>query len=572
MIKRNIHNLKSVWKYFKKYKINLIVFIIITFLIGLSSVLLPLVTAKIITNINASNVKKILLLGALFFLLNIIINILKYINNKNYYKFQGKAVKEIRLDYCKKILDVDTKIFDVEGSGLFLGRFSTDLVTFSYIFSQLINNINSIIINLGVYIIIFVINPVIGIFFVISSIILFMVNKIRIKKRNIIWREYKKIDEKNQSIFSEMLRGVRDLKVLDLKKGMLNYMDINFDNNRKKSYQMDMINTKYDFFNDFITQFIMISFLLICSLFLVKGSLSAANFLVLFMYQNKVFNAIFDIAHLQTEMNLFELCSKNILEIMSNDGFKKESYGDVNLEKIDGKLEFRNVSFGYKKDIEILKDVSFIIHPLTKTAFFGKSGVGKTTIINLISRLYDLDSGSIYIDNHDITTLTKNTLKKAIAVITQTPYIFNLSIYDNLTLVKDNVTKKEIVEVCKLVELHEFISNLPDGYDTMLGEDGVNLSGGQKQRLSIARALLKGSKIIIFDESTNSLDKRTKHAIERVLNKIKKDHTIIVISHDFTSIEDCDEIFLMDKGYIVDSGTHKELLATNKLYKKIYKE
>lgn len=569
-MKKTFDNLKSVWQYFKEYKSSLIIFIIITFLIGLLGAISPLFTAKIISNITSNNMKTVLYFAILLYILNLFIQLLKYINNKNYFLFQGKAVKKIRLDYCKKILDIKTDVFEKSGSGLFLNRFSTDLVTYSYIFSQIVNNLNSIVINLGIYVIIFNINFYIAIYFIITSICLFALNKIRIKKKNEIWREYKLIDERNQSVFQEMLRGFRDLKVLNLQNGMLGYIDNNLNKNRVKSYEMDMINTKYDFLSDFISNTFKFLFLIICFFFVYKEKLSIANFLVLFVYQDKIYNIIYSIAHLTTEFNLFNLCSKNILEVLNEDGFKKEKYGNINIDSPKGKLVFKNVNFSYDKSIPLLKDINFTIEPGEKVSIIGKSGAGKSTIINLVSKLYSVDSGEIKIDGVNIENLNKKSLRNSVSVITQEPYIFNLSIKDNLLLAGENITDDEIISKCKLVKIHDFITTLPNGYDTILEENGINLSGGQKQRLSIARALLRNSKIIIFDEATNSLDKETKKVVQESINLLRGKYSLIIIAHSFESITDCDKIILLEDGKVMDIGKHEELLKHNKTYKKLY--
>lgn len=571
-MKETRENLRSVWKYFAPYKRSLIIFSGLTFLITIVGAITPFLTAKIVTSITNNVIKEVLLIGMFYLVLNFVIGILKYFNNKNYYLFQGKAVKNIRIDYCKNILKVDTKTFAEKGSGLFLSRFSTDLVTFSYIFSQLVNNVSSIIINVGVYVLVFFINFYVGLFFVIGSILLFSINKIRIDKKNKIWREYKKIDEKNQSVFSEMLRGIRDLKVLNLQKGMLRYVLVNLDENRKHSYDMDMINSRYDFLIELVQNLLRFLFLFICSAMVINARLNVANFLVLFMYQDKIFSAIYAIAHLRTELNLFNLCSKNILEIMASNGIKKETYGNVELKKIRGNLEFKNVNFSYEPNVPVLRNVNIKIEANQKVGIVGESGAGKSTIINLVSKLYDVTCGSVLIDGHNVNNLSEKTIKTNVSVITQDPYVFNLTIKENLLLAAEGLTDKDVIEKCKQVHLHDFIITLPDGYNTVIGENGVNLSGGQKQRLAIARALLRKSKIIIFDEATNALDNETQWAVDESLNVLRGKCTIIIIAHRLSSIVDCDNVYLIKNGVVVASGRHDELLKNNVYYKKLYKE
>ena len=304
----------------------------------------------------------------------------------------------------------------------------------------------------------------------------------------------------------------------------------------------------------------------------INARLNVANFLVLFMYQDKIFSAIYAIAHLRTELNLFNLCSKNILEIMASNGIKKETYGNVELKKIRGNLEFKNVNFSYEPNVPVLRNVNIKIEANQKVGIVGESGAGKSTIINLVSKLYDVTCGSVLIDGHNVNNLSEKTIKTNVSVITQDPYVFNLTIKENLLLAAEGLTDKDVIEKCKQVHLHDFIITLPDGYNTVIGENGVNLSGGQKQRLAIARALLRKSKIIIFDEATNALDNETQRAVDESLNVLRGKCTIIIIAHRLSSIVDCDNVYLIKNGVVVASGRHDELLKNNVYYKKLYKE
>ena len=200
----------------------------------------------------------------------------------------------------------------------------------------------------------------------------------------------------------------------------------------------------------------------------------------------------------------------------------------------------------------------------------GKSGAGKTTIFNLLCKMYDVDSGSIMIDGVEIKKLDKDSIRGNITIISQNPYIFNMSIKDNLRLVKSNLTNKEMKEACKLACLDEFINSLPDKYDTVIGEGGVNLSGGQKQRLAIARALVQKTEIILFDEATSALDNETQEKIQTAINNMKNEYTILIIAHRLSTIINADRILFLDNGKIVSEGTHEYLLKNCDEYRKLY--
>ena len=188
----------------------------------------------------------------------------------------------------------------------------------------------------------------------------------------------------------------------------------------------------------------------------------------------------------------------------------------------------------------------------------------------MLCKLYDCQSGKILIDGKDISTLDEKTIRGNITIISQNPYIFNLSIKDNLRLVKEDISDEEIVQVCKLACLDDFIDSLPDKYDTVIGEGGVNISGGQRQRLAIARALVQKNKIILFDEATSALDNETQNNIQKAINNLQGEYTIIIIAHRLSTIKNCEKIFFMENGIISSSGSHSELLKKSDGYKHLY--
>ncbi|MFX1377080.1 MAG: ABC transporter ATP-binding protein [Promethearchaeota archaeon] len=242
----------------------------------------------------------------------------------------------------------------------------------------------------------------------------------------------------------------------------------------------------------------------------------------------------------------------------------------ISVKSFNGDVEFDNVSFGYTHDHRILKDVSFYL-PAGKTlAILGTTGSGKSTIINLIPRFYEVNEGEIKIDNVNIRKYFLKDLRKNIGIVSQETFLFNKSISKNISYGKDDAIKDEIIEVSKIANLHEFILSLPKGYDSIVGERGTRLSGGQKQRLSIARALLIKPRILILDDSTSSVDVETEFQIQKELLRIMKGTTTIIITQRISTIRDADYILILDWGRVVGFGTHDELINSNVLYKQIY--
>ena len=304
----------------------------------------------------------------------------------------------------------------------------------------------------------------------------------------------------------------------------------------------------------------------------LKNYLSIANFVIIYMYKDRLLELLSYCSYLIELTKKFNVAATRVFEIIDDEKFKKEIFGNKILDKINGDFEFRDVSFSYNEDKVVLKNINFKIHANETVAFVGKSGSGKSTIFSLLNRLYSIDSGEILIDNININDLTKDSIRNNMSIITQNPYIFNFSIRDNLKLVKDDMTDEEMVEACKLACLHDFIMTLKDGYDTIVGEGGITLSGGQRQRLAIARALLKKTEIILFDEATSALDNETQASIQKAINNMKGEYTILIIAHRLSTVIDSDRIILIDDGKILDEGTHDELIKNNEFYKKLYEK
>ena len=247
--------------------------------------------------------------------------------------------------------------------------------------------------------------------------------------------------------------------------------------------------------------------------------------------------------------------------------FKSKING--NLDELYGKIEFKDVHFKYDKD-EVLKGINFTIDPKDTVAVVGKSGSGKSTIINLLSKIYEAISGEILIDGYNINDLDKYSLRNNIAVISQKPYLFNMTIKENLLLVNPEASQQQIENVCKICELHDYIISLPKKYNTLVGEGGVTLSGGECQRIAIARALLRKTNIILFDEATSALDNETQANIQKAINNISSEYTMLIVAHRLSTIKDCNKIIVVNDGKICGIGSHKELYKNNELYRTLY--
>jgi ABC-type multidrug transport system fused ATPase/permease subunit len=261
---------------------------------------------------------------------------------------------------------------------------------------------------------------------------------------------------------------------------------------------------------------------------------------------------------------------ERIFEILDAESAVKEKADAVTLADVKGDVEFNHVSFSYDAVSPVLRDVSFEATAGKVIALLGPTGSGKTTIVNLLPRFYDVTSGSIEIDNKDIRDLTLASLRANIGIIQQDVFLFSATVRDNIAYGAVNSTYEQIIEAAKIARIHDFIMSMPDGYDTWVGERGITLSGGQKQRISIARTLLLDPKILILDDSTSSVDTQTEYLIQQALSAVMKGRTTLVIAQRLRTVKDADQILVMKGGTIAERGTHDELIALDGLYREIY--
>jgi ABC-type multidrug transport system fused ATPase/permease subunit len=263
--------------------------------------------------------------------------------------------------------------------------------------------------------------------------------------------------------------------------------------------------------------------------------------------------------------------AERVMEILNEEPEIKNAPDAIDLDRVNGKLEFRNVSFRYVDNVPVLKNVSFKVQPGQMLALVGPTGVGKTTIANLIPRFYEPDSGEILVDDIDIRKIKLHSLRKQISLVSQDVFLFNGTVKENILYGRPDATEEEIIAAAKAANAHDFIMELPEGYNTRVGERSVKLSGGQKQRISIARAVLKDAPILILDEATSSVDTQTEKLIQEALDKLTVNRTTIVIAHRLSTIQQADQIIVLEEGEIVEMGKHDELLETGGLYSQLYR-
>lgn len=569
-MKEFLKNIKKAWKYGKnqkKYIIGYIAFNVVFIFINL---FVPILSAKIIVSLTSNQFEQVLFIGLVILIVEILRNTAYYATSYFRHRIFRETFNEIEISLGTEILKIENSCLDENGSGLFIQRLTNDASKVADIFVVLNVYLTNIVTNIGIFLAVFIISKIMFLYIVIMITTIFIVEKKRITIVNQKDKAYRKEHEKLSGFVGELVHGAHDIKMLNAEKSFIKELGKRITHLNQEKYNMNSINRNYQFITGTLRDLFDAGSIFTSILLIAQGNLSIANALVVHNYMGNLASIVFYISEFLEKVKDFNLSSERIFSIMDSEEFPKEKFGKKQLKKIHGDFEFKNVCFGYKPEQLTIKNMNFKIKANSTVAFVGKSGAGKSTVFSLLCKMYDINSGDITIDGISIKELDKDSIRGNITIISQNPYIFNMSIKENLRLVKENLTDEEMVEACKTACLDEFINSLPEGYDTMIGEGGINLSGGERQRLAIARALVQKTEIILFDEATSALDNETQSSIKQAIDNMKNEYTILIIAHRLSTVINSNKILLVEDGTIVDEGTHEELLKNSKTYHQLY--
>ena len=568
--KKNGKVLKYIKKcipYFMQVKGSIIILVILSLFFSVINSLFPAFIASVLDLVTSGKFDKAILYGTIVIGVSIFTDLVSVPFRNAFVKIQNTVSNSIKKDVINAYFMIRNKELIKTSSGLFLTRITSDPDMIVSAFSAIRANISTILSNLFVFIYIFYLHPVLGLITVIGTILVYVVEKKAMDNWNAHRKEIKKDKEDNTTVINEGIKGVLDIKLLNITDYFKDKINGNFNSMYDKTIRANKKDSNYSFLRDFVVDAFTYIVIVVGILFAKNDVISMSSVIALFMYKDRLFTSVLYLAWSERQLKEFSLSAERIFEVI--DKYPKEKYGNVRINDFKGNIQFKNVKFSYDKD-PVLKGISFSVDERDTVAIVGKSGSGKTTIINLISKLYTADYGSILIDGVNINQIDKFTLRNNIAVIPQKPYLFNVTIRENLLMVCPDASHKQLENVCKICEIHDYIMSLPKGYNTLVGEGGVNLSGGEAQRIAIARALLMKSKIILFDEATSALDNETQANIQKAINNISDEYTMIIIAHRLSTIKDCNKIIVIDDGKVVGEGNHKELYKNNEIYRTLY--
>ncbi len=568
---KGIKEFKPLIKLLGKEKFRLIIASIIIFLHGMAEIFTGYLNGSAVEAITKMQLKSAVIYLLIYLFIELTFDgIFSQIGNSMLYKVESILTRRLGYNAYKKALNLPAIAYEEKSSGEIINRITNDADTLSFAFGRLLNMFTSLLASIVILIYVFINSWIVGLeILFLLSILMIVIRKYTPKMKQ-IHKERKAEQDKFTALTNESIRGIREIKTLGIKNNLITNMRDIIKLIYKKSEKEIDIEKEFHIITRFIKSLMEVGTFLVCVVLLYYKQISLTFFVAMTYY---VYRYMWLIENLSDFMKMYQktvVSIGRVNDILENRLYKDVKFGSKELNDVKGVVEFKNVFFAYPKEKQTLNGFNLTLEPNKKIAIVGKSGHGKTTLFNLLTRIFDVKKGKITLDGVNIKDLTEDSLRKNISIIRQEPFIFNRTIKENFEIVDENISLEEIREYAKEAYIDDYIMSLPKGYDTLLGEGGVNLSGGQKQRLSIARTLSKKSKVILFDEATSALDNESQEYIKKTIDNLVKDHTVIIVAHRLSTIIDADIIYVVEDGQVVDSGTHDELLKKNENYKKLY--
>ena len=568
---KSIKEFKPLIKLIGKEKNKLIIASIIIFMNGIFEISTGYLNGKAVESITKMEIKNALIYLLIYLGIELTIDgLLLHKANSMLYKVESILTRRLGFQTYQKALNLPAVAYEEKSSGEIINRITNDADTLSFAFGRILNMFSSLVASFIILIYVFLNSWIVGIEIIFFVTILLAVIKYYNPKIKSIHKERKTEQDKFTALTTESIRGIREIKTLGIKNSLIDNMSEIIALIYQKSEKEIDIEKEFNIITRLIKALLEVGTFILCIILLYYNQITLTFFIAMTYY---IYRYMWLIENLNDFMQTYQktvVSIGRVNEILENRLYEDEKYGVKELKNVKGEIEFKNVVFHYPNEDVTLNNFNLKLEPYKKIAIVGKSGQGKSTLFNLLTRIFDPIEGEILLDNINIKELSEESLRKNISIIRQEPFIFNRTIKENFELVNPNISLDEIRKYSKEAYIDEYIMSLPKQYDTILGEGGVNLSGGQKQRLSIARTLSKKSKVILFDEATSALDNESQEYIKKTIDNLVKDHTVIIVAHRLSTIMDADIIYLVEKGKVTEKGTHEELLNKSKTYKKLY--
>ncbi|WP_307391824.1 ABC transporter ATP-binding protein [Bacillus horti] len=481
------------------------------------------------------------------------------------------TIAEIRQKVNEKLTRLPLKYYDQNAHGDILSRAVNDIDNINTSLQQALTQIiTSVITVIGVIVMMLVISPLLTLVVIVTiPLSLVVVRVVASFSQKHFANQQKELGEINGHV-EEMFTGHQVVKAFGHEQKSINEFEEINDRLYHSGWKAQFISGIMMPLMMFVSN---IGYVLVCivgGILVLNNTIRIGDVQAFIQYSQQLSQPMVQVASIANMIQSAIASAERVFKLLDEEEEPREELSSVDTDKLPGHVSFDHVRFGYKKDTAIVKDMNVEVHEGQTVAIVGPTGAGKTTIINLLMRFYELDSGSIRVGGVDLKDLSREQVRDMFAMVLQDTWLFNGTIRDNIAYGREGSTEADIVRAAKAAYADDFIRTLPEGYDTVLGEDATNISQGQRQLLTIARAILADPKILILDEATSSVDTRTEMNIQKAMNELMVGRTSFVIAHRLSTIREADLILVMDKGDIIEKGNHKELLEQKGFYADLY--
>ena len=562
--------LKRTWKYVKP-EIGVIIVSLLLILLNVGiDIVFPLFMSGLTTNLNSPDASmKIILFIALGYLaLSIISAVFAYVEAMILQKAGQRIVYKLRVEVFEHIENMSQNQFNEMPVGSLVTRVASYTSSLSELFTSiLVNLVKNVVTIIGVYGIMFFISWKLSLIMLAFVVVVFAISYIFSRIIHKIFAEERKYISDLNTFLNENLSGMKIIQIFNQEKRKAREFDKKNENLRKARYRVLIA---FGIYRPLIS-FLYFLAIAVTFNFALGTIISAGAVVAFYLYLSKFFNPIQNIADQLNGIQRAVTASERLFNLLDVEPQVLDEVDAIEVDHLDGRIEFKNVWFAYNEDQWILKDVSFTIEPGETCAFVGATGAGKTTILGLIVRNYEIQKGQILIDGIDIKHIKIKSLRKAIGQMLQDVFLFSGTVKNNITLHDESYSDKEVKEACEYVNADKFIKKLPNKYEEEVIERGENLSQGQRQLLSFARTVLHKPQILILDEATANIDTETEVLIQESLEKIKNIGTMLIVAHRLSTIQKADQIIVLQRGEIIERGNHQQLLRNHGYYYKLYK-
>lgn len=560
--------LLRLWSYLNKYKILLFVVFILVIVNTLSTLLGSYMLRPLVNNYiekgNLVGLAKGLVVMALIYLIGVIAT---YFQARVMIGISQKTIYDLRTDLFDKMQHLPVKYFDTNTHGDLMSRFTNDVDTVSDALNNTITQLFSGIISLsGTLILMITISPILTILTLFIVPAMFFTAKAILGRSKSYFSAQQKAIGKVNGYIEEMVTGSKVVKVFNHEKDVEDEFDKLADDLCQKATKAQILSGMMMPAMQGLNTLNYALVAMVGGVLSISGILDIGGMLVFLQYSRQFGRPINEISNQFNTLLSALAGAERMFELMDVTPEPEDDNRAVELKNIKGDVRFNDVTFGYNEDKIILKNISLFAKPGQKIALVGSTGAGKTTITNLLTRFYDIQSGEITIDGIDIKDIKRNSLRNSMAMVLQDTHLFTGTVKENIKYGRLNATDEEVVAAATLAGADSFIRRLPHGYDTMLEGDGANLSQGQRQLLNIARAAIANPAILILDEATSSVDTRTERHIEHGMDRLMKDRTTFVIAHRLSTVRNSDAIMVIENGEIIERGNHDELMEQHGRY------